>query len=227
MLALEVLSETNKSMSSFPNSPRLLKGGIVLVGSSPVRIIGLQYNPDTLTRSLQVQGISEGGDRSEALRLKGPPIETIKLDAEMDITDQLEFPDQNPNAGKMGLHPQIAALETIVYPTSDQLIFNNTLASLGTLEILPMQSSLTLFVWSKNRIVPVRITDLSITEEAFDPALNPIRAKVSLSMRVLSVTDLGFGRDGNRYMAYQIRKEQLASFSPGGTFASLGIDKIT
>src|SRR6266851_1072843 len=108
-------------MSTFPNSPRLLKGGIVLVGSSPIRIIGLQYNPDTLTRSLQVQGVTEGADRSEALRLKGPPIETIKLEAEMDITDQLEFPDQNPNAAKMGLHPQIAALETIVYPTSAQL----------------------------------------------------------------------------------------------------------
>jgi hypothetical protein len=213
-------------MSTFPNSPRLLKGGIVLFGSSPLKIIGLQYNPDTLTRSLQVQGMTEGGDRSEALRLKGPPVETIKLDAEMDITDQLEFPDQNPNCAKMGLHPQIAALETLVYPSSDQLVLNNTLASIGTLEIVPMQAFLTLFVWSKNRIVPVRITDLSITEEAFDPALNPIRAKVSLSMRVLSVTDLGFGGNGNLYMAYQRNKEQLASFNPGASLASLGVDRI-
>jgi hypothetical protein len=213
-------------MNTFPNSPRLLKGGIVLFGSSPLKIIGLQYNPDTLTRSLQVQGMAEGGDRSEALRLKGPPVETIKLDAEMDITDQLEFPDQNQNAAKLGLHPQIAALETLVYPSSDQLVLNNTLASIGTLEIVPMQAFLTLFVWSKNRIVPVRITDLSITEEAFDPALNPIRAKVSLSMRVLSVTDLGFGSNGNLYMAYQRNKEQLASFNPGASLASLGVDRI-
>lgn len=214
-------------MSTFPNSPRLLKGGIVLVGTSPTRIIGLQYNPDTLTRTLQVQGITEGGDRSEALRLKGPPIETIKLDAEMDVTDQLEFPDQNPTAAKMGLHPQIAALETLIYPTTDQLRRNNSLAGFGTLEIAPMESFLTLFVWSKNRIVPVRITDMSITEEAFDPALNPIRAKISLSMRVLSVTDLGFGSNGNLYLAYQKNKEQLASLSPGATFGALGIDKIS
>ena len=55
-----------------------------------------------------------------------------------------------------------------------------------------MIAPLTLFIWSKNRIVPVRLTDFSITEEAFDPELNPIRAKVSLGMRVLNVDDLGF-----------------------------------
>ena len=159
-------------MSTFPNSPRVLKGGIVLLdpeSGSVQRIISLQYNPDTLTRSLQIQGVSVdggGGDRSEILRLKGPPVETIKLDAEIDATDQLEFPDQNPNAIEVGIHPQLAALEAIVYPTSTQLQSNNSLAKSGTLEIIPMQSALTLFIWSKNRIIPVRLTDFSITEEA-------------------------------------------------------------
>ena len=89
-------------MSSFPGAPRLVKGGIVLIdpdSGAVQRIITLQYNPDTLTRTLQVKGTSgEGGDRAEALRLTGPPAETIKLDAEIDATDQLEFPDQNQNA---------------------------------------------------------------------------------------------------------------------------------
>src|SRR5215211_1399509 len=102
-------------MTTFPGSPRLLKGGIVLIdpGTSKVqRIIALQYNPDTLTRTLQVQGIGgESGDRLEALRLKGPPVETIKLEAEIDATDQLEFPDQNRMAVEVGLYPQLAALE--------------------------------------------------------------------------------------------------------------------
>ena len=135
-------------MSSFPGSPRLLKGGIVLVdpdSAAVQRIISLQYNPDTLTRSLQIQGVSAdgaaGGDRSEILRLKGPPVETIKLEAEIDATDQLEFPDQNANAVEVGIHPQLAALEAIVYPTSDQLQSNNALAKSGTLEIIPMQSA--------------------------------------------------------------------------------------
>jgi hypothetical protein len=218
-------------MSTFPNSPRLIKGGIVLISadtSAVQRIIPLQYNPDTITRTLQVQSVGEGADRSEALRLKGPPVETIKVEVEIDATDQLEFPDQNPNAGKLGLHPQLAVLETILYPASSQLLSNNALAQAGTLEIAPMESSLTLFIWSKNRIVPVRITDLSITEEAFDPLLNPIRAKISLGMRVLSVTDLGFQhKGGNLYMAYQQQKEKLAAMSAGGAFAALGIPGIS
>lgn len=218
-------------MTTFPNSPKLLKGGIVLIDpitSAVRRIIALQYNPDTLSRTLQVKGVGgESGDRSEALRLKGPPVETIKLDAEIDATDHLEFPDQNPNAAQLGIHPQLAALETIVYPTSGQLQSNNSLAQAGTLEIAPMETPLTLFIWSKNRILPVRITDFSVTEEAFDAALNPIRAKVSLGMRVLSVDDLGFAhKGGSLFMSYLQSKEQLAARSQGGAFSTLGIGGI-
>src|SRR5438270_7204215 len=202
-------------MSAPPNSPRLLKGGIVLIdpeSGAMVRNIALQYNPDTLTRSFQAKTAgAEGGDRSEALRLKGPPVETIKLEAEIDATDQLEFPDQNRNAATLGIHPQLAALETILYPSTNHLQSNNSLAQSGTLEIAPMQAPLMLFVWSRSRVVPVRLTELSITEEAFDPALNPIRAKVSLGMRVLSVDDLGFNeKGGSLYLSYQQQKEQLA-----------------
>lgn len=215
-------------MTSFPNSPRLIKGGLVLVDvetSAIQRIITLQYNPDTLTRTLQPQGVGETGDRSEALRLKGPPIETIKLDAEIDATDQLESADST--ATDTGIHPHLAALETIIYPSSSQLLSNNSLAQSGTLEIAPMQAPLTLFIWSRNRIIPVRITDFSITEEAFDASLNPIRAKISLGMRVLSVSDLGFShRGGSLYMSYQKNKERLATMFKSGGISSLGIGGI-
>ena len=218
-------------MSTFPGSPRLLKGGIVLI--DPVtanvrRIIALQYNPDTMSRTLQVQGMgAQSGDRSEALRLTGPPVETIKVDAEIDAADQLEHPDQFAEVARFGIYPQLAVLETIVYPTSAQLLANDVLAQIGTLEIAPMESALALFVWSANRIIPVRITDFSITEEAFDPMLNPIRAKVSLGFRVLSVTDLGFRhKGGSLFMAYQRRKEELAGRSRPGGFSVLGIGRI-
>ena len=216
-------------MTSFPGSPRLIKGGIVLIDpdtSAIERVITLQYNPDTLTRTLQVQGVGgEGGDRSEALRLTGPPVETIKLDAEIDATDQLESAD--PTTGQLGIQPELALLETIIYPTSIQLQSNNSLAESGTLEIAPMQAPLTLFVWSKNRILPVRLTDFSITEEAFDPLLNPIRAKVSLGMRVLSVNDLGFAhKGGSLFMVHQQQKERLAAMSKGGALGALGIGGI-
>src|SRR5206468_6522200 len=129
-----------------------------------------------------------------------------------------------PEATQSGILPQLAALETIVYPTSRQLLANNALAKSGTLEIVPMQAPLTLFVWSRNRILPVRITDFSITEEAFDPALNPIRAKVSLGMRVLNINDLGFDdKGGSLFMVYQQQKERLGALAPAGTFSNLGI----
>jgi hypothetical protein len=216
-------------MSAFPNSPRLIKGGIVLVdpdSGAVQKIIVLQYNPDTLTRTLAPQGVkAEGGDRSEALRLTGPPIETIKLDAEIDATDQLEA--ANAQATQVGIHPLLASLEIIVYPSSAQLQRNNALAQAGTLEITPVIAPLTLFIWSKNRIVPVRLTDFSIAEEAFDPNLNPIRAKVSLGMRVLSIDDLGFNaKGGSLFMAYQQQKEKLAAQSAGGALSALGIGGI-
>lgn len=218
-------------MTTFPNSPRLLKGGIVLIDPDTAavqRIIALQYNPDTLSRTLQVQGVgADGGDRSEALRLKGPPVETLKLEAEIDATDQLEFPDQNRITTQYGIYPQLAALETIVYPKSATLLENNRLASLGTLEIAPMQAPLTLLIWSKNRILPVRLTEFSITEEAFDPNLNPIRAKVSLGLRVLNVNDLGFNhKGGSLFMIYQQQKELLATMSQAGTLGALGLRGI-
>lgn len=210
-------------MSAFPGSPALVRGGIALVDPTTAavqRVIVLQYNPDTLTRTLQVQGIGEGGDRSEQLRLKGPPIETIKLDAELDAADQPE------TTGPAGIEPQLAALETIVYPASAQLQANDALASSGTLEIAPLQAPLALFVWSRNRVVPVRITDFSITEDAFDPLLNPVRAKVSLGLRVLSITDLGFGAvGGSVYMTYQRQKERLAA-QTSGALSALGIGGI-
>jgi len=217
-------------MSTFPNSPRLVKGGIVLIDantSAVVRTIPLQYNPDTLTRSLQIKALAEGGDRSDAMRLTGPPVETLKLDVELDATDQLEFPDQNPNATQFGIQPQLAALELIVYPTSAQIQSNNSLASAGTLEIIPMETPLTLFIWSKNRVLPVKLTEFSITEEAFDVNLNPIRAKVSLGMRVLSVNDLPFSHKGSSlFLAYQQQKENLAKKAASGTLNALGVTGI-
>ena len=218
-------------MTTFPNSPKLLKGGIALLNPTtgtllPNSIISLQYNPDTISRTLQVQGAGgEGGDRSEALRIKGPPVETIKLKAEIDATDQLETGDGT--AVELGLHPQLARLELLIYPTTRQLQSNNSMARSGQLEILPMEAPLTLFVWSKQRTTPVRITELSITEDAFDTSLNPIRAKISLELRVLSVDDLGFShKGGTAFMSYLQNKEQLAGRIAGGNPDTIGFSGV-
>ncbi len=219
-------------MSAFPGSPRVLKGGIVLLNPDSFAvlqngIIVMQYNPDSVTRTLKVKGAEEGGDRSEALRLTGPAVETIKLDVEIDATDQLENPGQNQTTVQYGIAPQLAALETLIYPASATLQNNYNLSQQGTLEIMPMMAPMSLFVWSAARIVPVRITDFSITEEAFDPRLNPLRAKVSLGLRVLSIDDLFFSdKGGSLYMAYQRQKESLAQMNQPGSFGALGITGV-
>ncbi len=216
-------------MTHFPASPKLLRGGLVLIdaGNSAVqRVIALQYNPETLSRSFQVKGIEgEGGDRSQAMRLTGPPVETISLEAELDATDALE--DADGTAADVGLLPQLAALETLVYPASADLKANQAQAAAGTLEIAPMETPLVLFVWGEHRVVPVRVTEISVTEEAYDPDLNPIRAKVTLSLRVLSVDDLGFGhKGGSLFLLHHEAKERLAGRAASGALSTLGLGGI-
>src|SRR5262249_22091740 len=121
----------------------------------------------------------------------------------------------------------LAALEELVHPGADDLEANDALATSGALEVLPLETPLTLFVWSKQRVVPVRVTDLSITEEAFDVALNPIRAKVSLGLRVLSVDDLGCRRGGGTlFMAYLRNKEALAARTASVPASQLGVESL-
>jgi hypothetical protein len=218
-------------MTTFPGAPRPTRGGIILLDpatSRIQRIIGLQYNPDNLSRTLQAQGAGdEPGDRLETLRLKGPPVETIRLEADIDATDQLEFPRQNPTVAELGLFPALAALETMVYPPSGQLLANDAQAAAGMIEIVPVEAPLTLFTWSRNRLLPVRLTEFTVTEDAFDVALNPIRARVSLSMRVLTVNDLGFShRGGSLYLLYQQQKERLAGMGGNLGLAALGLSGI-
>lgn len=210
-----------------PLSPRTLRGAIV--GLDPFNpgasVILFQYNPDTLERSLEPrQGASgEGGDRSEALRLNGPPVETIKVEIEIDATDALAAGEAG--AREAGVYPQLSALEMLVYPKSALTIANTILLAAGTIEVLPPTAPLTVFVWGPKRAVPVKLTEFSITEEAYDAALNPIRAKVSLGMRVLSTADLPLGSVGyGLFLAHQIAKEAMAVAGSAGSLADVSVD---
>ena len=211
-------------MSTFPGSPRLLKGAIV--GVDPVNplasIVIFQYNPDTTTRTLHAQTSgSDNADRGEVLRLKGPPQETIKLDVEIDAADQLEQAD--PIATTMGVYPALSSLEMLIYPKSALVIANEVLLNLGVIEIIPPEAPLTLLIWGIKRVVPVRLTDFSITEEAFDTSLNPIRAKVSLGLRVLNYQDLGLlSVGGALFMVHQVMKEVMATVGGVGSIANAG-----
>lgn len=213
-------------MTGFRGSPRLIRAGLVLIapGSGAVeRIITLQYAPETLSRQIEVQAFEGEAARSQPLRLRAPAVETITLEAQIDATDQLELPDQNQTTVERGLFPVLSALETMLHPTTAQLERQNAQAGAGSFEIAAAETPLALFVWSASRIVPVRMDTLQITEEFFDPNLNPIRAKLSLSLRVLSVDDLGFSHRGSGlFMAYLQAKEQLAAKAATGSLDALG-----
>jgi hypothetical protein len=188
------------------------KGAIV--GIDPFNplasVIIFQYNPDTLTRTLTAQTTGGNAAQGEALRLKGPPQETITLAVEIDAADQLEKADGL--ATSIGIHSTLASLEMLLYPKSALVIANEVLMRVGVIEIIPPEAPLTLLIWGIKRVVPVRITTFSITEEAFDVQLNPIRAKVSLGLRVLNYQDLGLLSPGGAlFMAHQVIKEVMAT----------------
>ncbi|MFD0165160.1 hypothetical protein ACFVJH_13525 [Streptomyces decoyicus] len=219
-------------MTRYADIPQPIRSGIVIVDperGTPQRIIVLQFNPDTLERSVAPQaaggggdggGGGSGGDRNEALRLKGPAQETWKFTAEIDATDQLDVAAPN------GIHPQLAVLEMLVQPTTAQLRAASRLSKKGTIEISPIETPLTLFTWGSKRVMPVRLTELSVNESAFDVNLNPIRAALGIGMKVLTVSDLPAGHRGAElYLAHLAQKEQLARAAQGGSFAVLGLGR--
>ncbi|MEU6128117.1 hypothetical protein ABZ805_02985 [Saccharopolyspora sp. NPDC047091] len=221
-------------MTRYADIPKPIRSGIVLVDperGTPQRVIVLQFNPDTLERSVSPQsaggegdsggGGSGSGDKNEALRLKGPAEESWKFTAEIDATDQLEI------AAPEGIHPQLAALEMLVQPTTTQLREATRLAKNGTIEISPIEMPLTLFTWGGKRVIPVRLTEMSINESAFDVNLNPIRASLSLGLKILTVSDLPPGHRGAElYLAHLSQKERLAGIGTLGTLGSLGLNGV-
>jgi hypothetical protein len=208
-------------MSFSPSAART--GHAALVSVDPTfplpQLVVFQYNPDQLTRSLRPLVASADTERGDVLRLRGPAQETIQMDGELDATDQLEKAEGL--APSVGILPQLASLELMVSPKAAIAILNEVLALVGGIELIPTPMPLTILVWNQYRVVPVMLNDFTITEEAFDTHLNPIRAKVSLSLRVLTYTDLGLLSPGGAlFLAHQIAKERLAALNLAATTAA-------
>ena len=203
---LKARHATLSTMSASPISPRAKKGAFLLYRDpnfAPKSII-FQYNPDSVQRTLIPQSLPEAGTKEpDPYLVKGQPIETITLDVEFDATDSLEHPDKNTTADLIGIYPQLAALESIMRPQTT--VPTNT-AQLDT--------PYAVFVWGTNRIVPVLLTNYLATEEAFDPNLNPTRAKVRIMMRVLTADDFPLNHPGRKvYLDHLRRLEELAALA--------------
>jgi hypothetical protein len=179
--------------SEFPGSPRLLKGALVVYATKlpvPSSIVVFQYNPETLGRSLYDESFGgdprlPGGDPTAVL---GPPLETFDLTVELDAVDQLETGDRL--ARELGIHPALAALELMLYPPAEVLVQIRGLARVGISMISPAELPIVLLVWGLARVVPVRVTSVSVSELAYDQRLNPIQATVALGMTALTEAQL-------------------------------------
>jgi hypothetical protein len=211
-------------MTSFARSPRVLKGAIVGFDlfNPLASVVIFQYNPAKMTRTLAAQTASQSsGGRAEPLRLSGAPTENISLEIEIDATDQLDTAEPGSIVTAVGIYPQLSALEMLLYPKTAAVIANTALLLAGTIEIVPPEAPLTLLIWGPQRVVPVQLTSFSIAEEAYDVRLNPIRATVSLGLRVLSYNDFkpthpGFGL----FMVHQVVKEAMATIAGVGNLAA-------
>lgn len=208
-------------MSEFPGRPPVQKGALLVYdsqapGTQPSRQIVFQYNPDSLKRSFAVRSPPKDAAKStqaqeDVLSVPGPPVETINLTVELDAADQLDDPQHGDDVDQNGLHGALAALELLLYPATALLNQIEQQADAGAVQVHPGDTPLVLLAWGSARVVPVQLTSLSISEELFDPLLNPVNAKVELGLKVLTYmefTKASVGRD--TFIAFQKRKEELA-----------------
>ncbi len=195
-------------------SPRMYKGA--LLGAdlfNPVAsFVVFDYNPSKLDRTLTPRQGGQEGFGAEVFRVHGPPEETIELEIEVNAYDQLERGDRQ--AEELGVLPQLAAIEMLLYPKSVNIIANAILKKVGAIEVLPPRTPMTIFVWGRNRVMPAIVTSYRVTEHHHDHNLNPIRAQVNLGLRVLTYDDLPMWHPGSwLYMAHHVVKEALATLA--------------
>lgn len=203
------------SLPTFSQAPPVAKGRILVMDqTTPAQsVIVFQYNPEKLTRSLQpptMEQVGGDGQPAIALRYKGAPTETINVDITVNAADQLER--RNAVAHDKGVLPQLAVLETLVYPKSAEVKAADELLDQGQIEVASgYDAPFTLFEWGRHRTLPVLVTSLSVTEDLFDVNLNPIKASVTLGLKALTYSDVISKHKGYKYfMAYQKSKEEMA-----------------
>lgn len=224
-------------MAYLSTSPTLLKGAILAVSRPyPIpKIVPFQYNPATLTRSLSSaqadggaasQAGSAAGQQASPAAVSGAPKETLKAEIILDATDDLETDEGL--AAELGIYPRISMLETLMYASSETVLVRQAQSLLGVTDISPAQTPFTIFVWGYKRVLPVAVKGMSITEEAFDPQLNPIRAKASLDMAVLTYDDFkGSGAADvigkGLYFANHLFRETTSRIGEGQAIADIGV----
>lgn len=189
--------------SAFTRQPRVVKGAFLALDAylrvCHDRVFVFQYNPTTLTRTIaHPERSADPSDQTpeDARHGEHAPIETITLQLDLDATDRLERPDHQRPTVEHGLHPALATLESMMQPTIPEGDHARPIL---------------LFRWGPHRSIPVQVSRLDITEDAFDPQLNPIRATVTVHLQVLQKPPRpGAGSEHPLWKNHRRRKAALA-----------------
>lgn len=208
----------------------LVKGALVaydspVIGEVP-NIIIFQFNPNELSRSLEQRRRRGDNGNSQTVearrRVKGPPSESIDLTLRFDAA-QSDLSAGGADAAALGVKPALSALEMLLYPKEEESIAGKRMLEPGTVQISYAEKKvpLLLFVWGA-RVLPVELTSFSVTEQAFDRELNPVRAEVDVTLEVLTPDQLseGIGRDA--YMATYAQKRAWAQVNLAGAARTVG-----
>ena len=175
--------------------------------AAPARSVVAERDPKT-------DGIRPAGDLKgygETLaKVSQPydPAETFSVTLELDAADMLEHPEQNPTAVQVGVADRLAAIEMLLYPSDDVAGDGNLLPAKSAVlspdaksqvagkgadlqaALVTRDAPIVLFFWGPGRIVPVRITALTIDEQQYSSTLYPTRARATIGLRVLDLDDL-------------------------------------
>ena len=216
----------------------LLRGALIEYASDFFRplpnLVIFQFNPDTLSRNISIPERPTGATSRETSQAGNIPVERITLTAHFSAADKLNT--GNIIAQELGIGPQLAALEKMVYPSNligellgEALDKIGDALGLGGNDDVPKQPiprekyPRILFIWGKTRVLPVLLESMSITEQQYDSSLNPIQAEVALGLAVASNPDDKVGKGALKYST--IAKEAQAIVNLANT-VELSIDLI-
>jgi len=190
----------------FPRNVPLAKARLVVNHPSLGRFsISLQYNPETFRRSVSLSsiGLDDGQDKAPAYR--GAGSESFTLETMFEST-----PPMTGDAADNGVLAPLAALELLLFPPSRDVVAEEAKLDRGIRAVVTSPLPSIVLEWGQ-RAMPVRLTQLSVSEEMFDAQLNPIRAVVTMTFNAVtySTTDSA-SNDAQQFLQYQKRLEQLA-----------------
>lgn len=145
--------------------------------------------------------VPEQLERSLVAGADGQLGETISLAVDLDAADGLERGDRD--AVRSGIEVELATLLAVVREAA-------------------AEDALALLVWGAQRLLPIRVDELAISESAFDGRLNAVRARVLLRLTVEAPGRLGPA--ARRALRPHLERERRLAARGRAGLQDLGLD---